>query len=608
MATIPGYGGQQVGLAVQNPTGFQSPQGYDSGTQARATGEAIGAAGSSAMRIATDMQEQANALVVDDAYVKALRMKNVLKTDKDTGWMNAKGFDAITAKDGKSLSQRYSEQYDSALEEIQSGLNNDAQRQAFTQKSLRVKADMLNDIDGHMLQQYNEAQSQTHDSKIKLSNESLVDNPYNPEVAKQAAQDIRDSVIALNPGASPEVLKVKMQEARTPGHAAVISKAIEDGNIEFAKDYIKKNGDELTIRAKEELGAAVMVGDERVKTQTAVDGYLSRGLSYADALVEAKKKTGLERDQLVKEVHAQYSEIDSAKAKSVTDLKNSGWSQVFQTSRMPTALTMARLVNEAPEEARQMRDYLDSRNKRLKDEAENNVKTDYDKWYGLMRMAMQDPQTFAGLELRKSKYFLSNSDFENLARMQLAIERKDPKIAEVQDLISHAVKAPIVVNAINKAGINLNAKADKPDDLAKTEMFLGVMTSELQKEIETAQANNKKYTKDDVEKKAMSLLQEYVQQGTGIGGWFQTKMRGYEIKGNPDVKGGNFVATTYDKIPVDVRDELLKDYVNINKTEFPNGMDSIPRSIYGRREHIVDSKLQAAIEQAYQRGKDRGRF
>ena len=79
----------------------------EEGQQAMAGAQKMGDA---AQRISMDMQQQANQLRVDDALNQAKEASMRLTFDKDIGYTNQKGINALERKSGKPLADEYGDE------------------------------------------------------------------------------------------------------------------------------------------------------------------------------------------------------------------------------------------------------------------------------------------------------------------------------------------------------------------------------------------------------------------------------------------------------------------------------------------------------------------
>ena len=94
--------------------------------QASQLGQGLMGAGVAATNIATDMQQQANQLRVDDAVNQAKEAALKLTFDPQAGYTNIKGIQALQRDSGQPLAAEYGDLLNQQIQTISEGLGNDA--------------------------------------------------------------------------------------------------------------------------------------------------------------------------------------------------------------------------------------------------------------------------------------------------------------------------------------------------------------------------------------------------------------------------------------------------------------------------------------------------
>ena len=273
-------------------------------------------------------------------------------------------------------------------------------------------------------------------------------------------------------------------------------------------------------------------------------------------------------------------------AKDVKELGKSAWSSVMSTGKL-TATMAADLTMKAPEELRQIRDWLDQKRRQSKAELEGNSAAQLGMYYGLRRMSMDEPEKFASLDLMKSEPYLSKGDFKHLTEVQVSIGKGDAKAMETQRVVKStlgAIKAEVAA-----VGIDLTPK-EGTSAAKETAKFMDTLTRSLD---DATREKGKPLTPEEARRIGMSLVREGVEQGSGIFGVFQTKKKGYQIASDPNIsEKANFVVKRFGDIPKQTREMLVNEY------RARNNLGSKP----------LTSEHEAAIERAYTKGLDQGRF
>jgi len=332
-----------------------------------------------------------------------------------------------------------------------------------------------------------------------------------------------------------------------------------------------------------------MAGDHAAVWSSADTG-MAANMSEADALTEARKKFADRPkvvDDAVQQVKIRFNERDAFDAKATKQLSTKSWASVMETGRMPAPSVLADLRAKAPEEERQMRDWLDAKARQAKAAAEGKQTTDMDVYYGLRRLAADDPAKFSQVDLRKSQPYLKDGDLKHLIELQGGISRGDAKAMESQRVTKQTLS--IIKAEVAAAGIDLTPKEGTPQ-VQETAKFMGALTQALD---ESTKLKGAPLTDDEAKRIGMSMVREGVEQGSGLFGMFQTKKRGYEIVSDPNIKpGSSFIAAPFSKIPEAVRNSLAAEY----------------RQAKGLGSRPLTSDQEAEIERAYTRGVNQGRF
>lgn len=585
MPIVPTYSGPQVMPSGSPGVRVEAPQIRDTGgTQAQQLGQGLMQAGDATNRIALDMAQQLNQARLDASRTKAEAAILSLTHGAD-GYTQRKGEDALQPINGKSLTDDYSDRLQQHLDSIAGELSNPVQREAFAHESAGLLQGFRQQVDGHMAQESVAYVQNTQDGKIGLSTAKAALNPTDLAVLDESKHIIKDAVATKYPGQSPEYLATKMIEALTPMHGAVIEKLVQGNQFEAAKAYLEQNKEEITPAARGHLEDTLKIGDETVQAQKYADEAQAKGLSMADALAGVRDKfTGELRIRVESQVKSQYQDAETNRTLASKQLEREGWSAV-ETRGWLTAPQEARLAKDNPEALRQMRDWRDAKKRRDREDANGSFKTDLNTWYGLRQMAMDDPQQFAALDLRKSAPYLGKQDLMRLTDLQAAIGKGDAKALQTQTLMKTTLDS--IKQDLKAAKINLGAKVGSAD-AEKAQAFMSVLTQRMDQEVEARKADGKPApTYDELRKIGLSLVQEGIVQGSGIGGWFQKKMPGYEFMTDPSMAGKNMILKSYDDIPVAERDQIL-------------GAMGIRKNKYGVYPGLTDEQ-KAHVERAYTR-------
>lgn len=552
-------------------------------------GEAVGRAGGALQSIMLDEQQLADQTRIADAMNQAVAARLRLTHDQNDGYTRLVGRAALERPDGKGLDEEYAGRLKGDIDAIDAGLGNDQQRRVFRQQAGQMLVQFGADVAQYRNRQHTAYQISTAEGTAATARDMASLESGNPEAVAQAQGAIKAAVYELGRlhGWSAQETLAKTVEQLSTMHASVATEAIQQGRIDYAKTYLEQVKAELTPQARMQLGAALKIGDTNARAQAFGDEVIGKGLTLSDALGEARKRFEGEAEvAAVREVKDRFGEQEIARALDVKAVGSAAWSAVMATGRIPPTM-LADLRAKAPEEERQIRDWLEAKQRWAKADAEGKQQTDMDVYYGLRRMAMDDPAAFSALDLRRSQPYLKDGDLKHLIEIQGSISKGDAKAMESQRVVKQTLGA--IRAEVTAIGIDLSPKEGSPQ-AKETAQFLGALTQALD---DATRGKGAPLTPDEAKRIGMGMVREGVEQGSGVFGTFQTKKRGYQIATDPDIPpGASFVSARFSDIPAAAR----------------NGLAAELRQKRGIGTRALTSSEEAEIERAYTRGIQTGRF
>ena len=382
----------------------------------------------------------------------------------------------------------------------------------------------------------------------------------------------------------------QLQRYATPMHEAVIAQ-LQRNDAEGAKLYFKTHKDAISATRWEAIEKGFETAGRLKTAQVFADTTMAQGLPFDQALAAARKKfDGEDEVSAVAELKARYAEVEAATTLATKQLAKTAWADMMKsgsTSRMdPKVLTELR--EKAPEEYRQMVDWQDAKRRQAKAERDGEVDPDEQgRYYTYVRMALDNPSKFATMDLSKVSPYVSKAQWNSLVGMQSGIDKNQAKAMEQQRQIKATLA--LVKGSILNAGIDLTPKegSEKAKEYAN---FMGSLTQALT-DAQAAQPD-KPLTSEQMKDIGMNMLRVGYEQGSGLFGFFKTTKRGYEIAARTD-GAKNYVSVPYDEIPLNIRTQLEADAPSMGSVGMYGSAPSVDKD---------------AIERAYQRGLDQGRF
>lgn len=593
MATVPTIGNFRTSIQGSDAR-FQAPQGPSAGSiqgeQLQRQGQAIQGAGSQLARIAADEQNTANQVRVNDAMNQAMQAKLQATFDPQAGYVHLRGRAALERPDGKALDDEYGSNLEGQINAIRDSLGNDRQKQVFQQQAQQLLTQFRGGVQQHVAKEFGEFTLGVQKGTIETAQNQMGLAWGDPDAVLQGRNAIKAAVyesgrLMGQPGA---VIEAAMVDGLSRGHLAVVAGALQAGKIDYAREYAKQVDAELSNEARLKIQGSLETDGARQQAQSFADDAMARGLSLPDALKEARTKfAGKDEDEAVREIGQRFTEMDVAKRIEKVAVVGAAWAAAIDTGRLPALLVQDLRSKDAVSEEVAIRNFLEAKYRRAKADADG-VKTEgFDTFYGLVRLAQDEPARFADMDLRKVAPLVGKEQIGHLVRLQTGISKGDAKAMEEAQMVKSTLG--LIKGEVAAIGIDLSPK-DGTSKAQETALFLGALSQSL---MQAAQAKGSPLTTEESKRIGMNMVREGVEQGSGIFGIGQTTRRGYQIATDPNIKpGASFIVAPFDKIPADVRNSIVAEY----------------RAAKGLGTRPLNSSQEAEIERAYTRGVQQGRF
>ena len=257
MPRVPTYDSFQATPNTLPQTRMTMPEMPDvAGQQAQQMGRAMMAGGQQIGQVALDMQQQANQLRVDDALNKAKEAALRLTYDKDVGFTNLRGINALERPDGKPLADEYADTLKRSIDDIAGTLGNDAQRQAFSLRSNDILTSMRGSAIQHEAQEFKTYSLSVSEGIQSTALREIGLNWQNTDAVNSAVERIRAETYrqAQLLGKSAEWQEAQARKMTSNAHKVALLSALEQNDPAYADAYLKKYSgqmdadDILTVR------------------------------------------------------------------------------------------------------------------------------------------------------------------------------------------------------------------------------------------------------------------------------------------------------------------------------------------------------------------------
>lgn len=409
MAKIPVYESGQTSIAALpnvKQSSIASPELFTgiSGAKGMADlGEGLSRAGVAGMKYAGELQEKE-----DIAAVK--QVESSFLTDITNYELQGKQKLGLNAA---SLPTQSDDFYQSTVQKYNENLT-DRQKAIFTNIAMRHAPSFKNSMYAHSAEQINKAQ----ESSFKASLESYQSRAAaNPAAAADMNKELDRTLNAWGQikGMDAATLERAKIEEKTKLHVSVISALEQAGDMDAAKGYFYSNIKEIDGARQVEIKKAIETSDRSRKVQSFADDVIdTQRLPMEQALKLARENfDGEDEKQAVVEIKQRYSEIEAIKK----DNENQAFAKAYDLAVDKKGGRKAippSLWNQ-----------LDPQSKEsiLSKLSGGAAKTNQGVWYNIYQQSMNDPQSFIKRDLRKDAPNLSDSDFQELSRLQASVKK-----------------------------------------------------------------------------------------------------------------------------------------------------------------------------------------
>lgn len=248
MPTVPSYNSQAQSSSLSGGGFNAAPVTNSQPQQLQQLGDSALRSGQALSSIAIDMQQQANQVRVDASLNKLRQQALDLTYNEQNGYKALRGDAALTRPNGQALPEEYGAKLQTTISEIESGLGNDAQRQAFSSQAAGLLTQFRGSVEQHALEEYRSYSLSTQDGTIKLGADEAKLNWNDPNKIKSSLESVKAAVVRTGTlsGWSANETTAKLRETTSAVHMGVIDTALQQNNPEYALGYVDRFKDEMT--------------------------------------------------------------------------------------------------------------------------------------------------------------------------------------------------------------------------------------------------------------------------------------------------------------------------------------------------------------------------
>ncbi len=419
-APIPGVRKTTGGSAIAEGAGVEQAKA-NVGEEISQLGGRVAAFGVNAYAdIVEESRRRADSVAILEAERKLSQWENKKLYDPQTGALNVRGKDAMGLPEGIDA------EFESVAGQIEKGLGTDRQREAFARVRMQRGSGLSLTIQRHVREQMNVYEGEELKATVENAHESAIANALDPERVDaeidRAVGAIRHHAPRL--GLGPEAIEKQIAGVTSSTHAGVIDRLIQSDKAEEAQIYFDKNKAEITGEQLTKTEKNLEEGSLRSQSQKEADRIFAAGGTETQQLAEAAK---IANPKLRDETEARIEHRNAVKERADREVReertNSAYDVIDKTgdwTKIP-----ASVWTDLPGSTRSaIKSYAEDKARGIP------TKTNLKDFYGLTTMVGNKPDDFMKLDIYEYRNKLSESDFKQMAELQMRMRTGDTKAAE----------------------------------------------------------------------------------------------------------------------------------------------------------------------------------
>lgn len=387
--TVPGnpFG---VDVAVSSPGGIGGLQ--EAPATENGIGNAIAGMSTSLSKFGQaveNWQKEIDATRVQDASNQLNSAMLDLKYNKDTGWQQQKGKNALERPSGKSLFEETQESFKKSYDSIRATLGTARQRAAFDELYKGMSAQLGNEVNVWTTRQQivyqDDVDRQTLESAIA---QGMSTDPTTRASGMAAAKAMIDKIYSRQ-GLDPDYSK-------GPGLVASMSveQLVDNGSASQARAYLEENRKYMSPTQIAKAERLIQAGEEdEIVQATASKIFADSNGSLATALKAVGSVDPKIRNKVRTGVRQAFADVEAIRKQQNSERRKAVWSLVLKKQKVPTSM-MDEMFAEDIDGFKVVQNYLEK-------ETEGGVKiSDKKVLDDLDKMAEDDPQGFRDLDIQ----------------------------------------------------------------------------------------------------------------------------------------------------------------------------------------------------------------
>lgn len=353
---------------------------------------------------------------VEDATTR-LKQRMLELSKGDEGFIHTRSGDVDSKFHGEHMSR-----FDQARAEIENSLESDDQKAMFSRRANLARVGHNEELINHITREREAFKQQAYNAGIATEKDIAATDYDNENIVKSSIYRIEQltKAEAERLGWDAKTAKMVTKEHVSNAHEAVIMRAIEDQNYEYAKTWYEKNQKSILGERQDDIEKVLRASGIKKQSQDAVDNYVGEGLTETQAKEKARKeiKDADLRDATIARINVRYAEAAQeldASQKAAGEKVYNIYAETWESTGSPEEAWDA--IPETLLEKMDGKERIALFNKMKADSAGTAIKTDKATYYALRRAAA-DPAEFRQINLMQFADKLSNEDFQEFVRLQ----------------------------------------------------------------------------------------------------------------------------------------------------------------------------------------------
>jgi len=445
---------QQQATPSPRISGEVSLSGLGGGDAAEGVARTIRGAGSEYFAIVQKEKQTADDTATKDALNQTVKLSNDLLYNPEHGATTKQGKDAFGVIDD------YSSQYDKGADEIENGLKNQDQKNAYKLMRAQYRNGLTESLQKHTRSESVKFENETFKSLLTTNYDDAVLHYNDPDRIAQALNIQRKAIEshADSNGWDPAQKDQALSETMSKTHSGVIDQYLALGQDGYAKKYYEDNKDDINGAYRTDLDKKLLEGSLKGDAQRMVDKFttdpkMRDASGYLDVNKAYEQTKKIEDIKLRDETERRLEHANSVQSAAIKQKQTTAYEQIGNLADKTADLNV---LHSDPSWSQLSIPEKNAVDGYVMDRISGkNTQTDRSTYRELNQLASSNRKKFLDLNLASPeyRYKLSESDFKKFDDMQ-----NEAKRGNTEKIDGFESDQEVVNSVIQQAGIDPKAK------------------------------------------------------------------------------------------------------------------------------------------------------